>query len=86
LGFLGASPFRRKSPDLEHWIPLDFLGFSRPNRDLSMGYEGFSPEDFSRRFRPAAARGAQQAAAVETMAKRALLHGKTLTLFLILCN
>jgi hypothetical protein len=48
LGFLGASPFRRKSPDLEHWISLDFLGFSRPNRDFSMSYAGFSREDFSR--------------------------------------
>jgi hypothetical protein len=48
LGFLGSSPFRRKSPDLEHWIVLDFLGFSRPNRDFSTGYAGFSREDFSR--------------------------------------
>jgi hypothetical protein len=29
---------------------LDFLGFSRPNRDLSMGYAGFSQQEFSRRF------------------------------------
>jgi hypothetical protein len=48
LGFLGASPFRRKSLDLEHWIVLGFLGFSRPNRDFSMSYAGFSREDFSR--------------------------------------
>jgi hypothetical protein len=25
---------------------LDFLGFSRPNRDLSMGYIGFSLAEF----------------------------------------
>jgi hypothetical protein len=27
-----------KTPDYEGWISLDFLGFSRPNRDFSMGY------------------------------------------------
>jgi hypothetical protein len=38
LGFLSSSPFRRESPACEPWIVLDFLGFSRPNLDLSMGY------------------------------------------------
>jgi hypothetical protein len=38
LGFLGASPFRYESPDFGGWISLDFLGFSRANRDFSMGY------------------------------------------------
>jgi hypothetical protein len=47
LGFLGASPFRRNSPDLEHWIFLHFLGFSRANLDFSMGYDGFSRQSFS---------------------------------------
>ena len=32
------------------WISLDFLGFSRPKRDLSTGYARFSLENFSRRF------------------------------------
>jgi hypothetical protein len=27
-----------KGPDYEGWISLDFLGFSRQNLDLSMGY------------------------------------------------
>ena len=27
---------------------MDFLGFSRPKRDLSMGYTGFSLKNFSR--------------------------------------
>jgi hypothetical protein len=31
---------------------LDFLGFSRPNRDLSMGYEEKTTEDFSSCFSP----------------------------------
>jgi hypothetical protein len=38
FGFLGTSPFRCETPDYEGWISLDFLGFSRPNRDFSMGY------------------------------------------------
>jgi hypothetical protein len=36
----------------DRWISLDFLGFSRPNLDLSMGYGGFSLEVFSSRFFP----------------------------------
>jgi hypothetical protein len=28
------------------WISLDFLGFSRPNRDLSMGYSGQTATKF----------------------------------------
>ena len=38
LGFLGGSPFAAKTPADEGWIYLGFLGFSRPNLDLSMGY------------------------------------------------
>jgi hypothetical protein len=30
--------FAAKTADYEGWISLDFLGFSRPNRDFSMGY------------------------------------------------
>jgi len=36
---LGARRFAAKTPDHEAWISLDFLGFSRQNLDLSMGYE-----------------------------------------------
>jgi hypothetical protein len=31
---------------------LDFLGFSRPKRDLSMGYTEFSLKNFSRALFP----------------------------------
>jgi hypothetical protein len=34
------------------WISLDFLGFSRQNLDLSMGYTGFRGKIFSRAFSP----------------------------------
>jgi len=30
------------------WIFLDFLGFSRPNLDFSIGYTGFSAKKISR--------------------------------------
>ena len=41
-----------KTPGNDCWISLDFLGFSRPNRDLSKGYTRFSLENFSSRFLP----------------------------------
>jgi hypothetical protein len=50
LDFLGPGRFAAKTPIASYWISLDFLGFSRPNRDLSMGYAGKSAEIFSLRF------------------------------------
>ena len=35
--FLAGRCFPTKTPDFERWICLDFLGFSRPKRVLSMG-------------------------------------------------
>jgi hypothetical protein len=55
---LAHRTFAAKPTFQTYWIVLDFLGFSRQNRDLSMGYEENSSWSFSRRFRPAAARGA----------------------------
>jgi hypothetical protein len=52
LGFLGWSLFRSENPRFWGWISLDFLGFSRPNRDLSTGYTRFSLEIFSSGFFP----------------------------------
>jgi hypothetical protein len=40
--------FRFKAPAFGGWKSLDFLGFSRPNRDFSMGYTGFSAKKISR--------------------------------------
>jgi hypothetical protein len=45
---LGSGRFAAKTPNYERWISLDFLGFSRPDRDLSMSYEDFSREKNSR--------------------------------------
>ena len=41
-----------KTPDSGGWISLDFLGFSRPKRVFSIGYDGFSSKIFSPRFSP----------------------------------
>jgi hypothetical protein len=46
LDFLGLWLIRLESPDYEPWICLDFLGFSRAKRDLSMGYEGQIAKNF----------------------------------------
>jgi hypothetical protein len=51
FGFSWLAAFSlRKTRLFDRWISLDFLGFSRPNRDFSMGYAGFSLENFSSRF------------------------------------
>jgi hypothetical protein len=52
LDFLGAWPFFSEDPDYVGWISLDFLGFSRPNRDFSTGYADKSVKSFSTRFSP----------------------------------
>jgi len=52
LGFLGSRLFRREVPDGRCWILLDLLGFSRPNRDFSMGYAAFSQAAFFARRVP----------------------------------
>jgi hypothetical protein len=50
LDFLGPRHFASKTADYEGWIPLDFLGFSRPNRDFSKGYEENSLKIFREAF------------------------------------
>jgi hypothetical protein len=52
LGFLGPLRFWPGRPENEAWISLDFLGFSRQNRDFSMGYAGFSAKKISRALLP----------------------------------
>jgi hypothetical protein len=45
---LARRRFAAKTPVYEGWISLDFLGFSRPNLDLSIGYVDFSRKKISR--------------------------------------
>jgi hypothetical protein len=54
--FLGRRRFGEKTPDYGGLISLDFLGFSRPNRDFSMGYEDFPRKNFSGPLPPRRAR------------------------------
>ena len=54
--FLAPGRFGLKTPVFEGWKSLDFLGFSRPNRDFSMGYADFSRKFFSWAF-PGVERG-----------------------------
>jgi hypothetical protein len=50
LDFLGRWLFLVKTFDSGGWICLDFLGFSRPNRDFSMGYGEETHKTFSCRL------------------------------------
>jgi hypothetical protein len=52
LGFLGPGRFATNFPIFGGLISLDFLGFSRLNLDLSVGYARFSSKYFSARFVP----------------------------------
>jgi hypothetical protein len=47
LGFLGSPRFAAKTLEYRYWIYLDFLGFSRADRDFSMGYADKSEKLFS---------------------------------------
>jgi hypothetical protein len=47
LGFLVPWLFSFENLDSGGWISLDFLGFSRPNRDLSIGYAAKTTKGFS---------------------------------------
>jgi hypothetical protein len=85
LGFLGPSRFCPGRPENKAWISLDFLGFSRPNRDFSMSYAGFSAKKISRApF--ATRRRAGTEAGILTMQKRSVAHRASLTRFLLFCN
>jgi hypothetical protein len=53
---LAGRYFGEKTPVKTCWISLDFLGFSRPNRDFSMRYADKSTETFSYAFLASGAR------------------------------
>jgi hypothetical protein len=50
--FLDRDCFAAKPLDYAYWIFLDFLGFSRPNRDFSMGCAAFCQTKISRALLP----------------------------------
>jgi hypothetical protein len=65
---LGRRRFAAKPKDYGYWISLDFLGFSRANRDFSMGYTDKTEKSFSSRF-------CRRERAVETV-KPTIWHGE----------
>jgi hypothetical protein len=52
LGFLGRGCFRAETKDYRYWIVLDFLGFSCPDLDLSIGYGGITEQRISHSLFP----------------------------------
>jgi hypothetical protein len=67
------------------WKSLDFLGFSRPKRAFSMSYAGFSlKENFTRP--PCRREVAAAGACGRGMRKGGIVHGTSVTRFLISCK
>jgi hypothetical protein len=79
LDFLESGSFAREIQIYGYWIRLDFLGFSRPNLDLSTGYAEFSREQFFRALLPWRAAGTRNTA-VEIMRVRRIIHPASLNL------
>jgi hypothetical protein len=74
--FLESRRFGSKTLVFAYWISLDFLGFSRPNRVISMCCAGFSRNFFralSWRRKPA------RALKVEAIGKGGIAHQAKLT-------
>src|SRR6185437_1499161 len=68
------------------WISLDFLGFSRPNRYISMGYAGFPLKNFSLAFFPSAVLMLRRGSPILVVRKGKLVHGASLPYFLLFWN
>jgi hypothetical protein len=78
LDFLGPWPFRCECRARRPWIFLDFLGFSRQNRDFSMGYAGFVGNNFFVRLGPDVS-SATTVSLAFGMQKGVVAHGLKLT-------
>jgi hypothetical protein len=85
LDFLGPSRFCPGSPENKAWISLDFLGFSRPNRDFSMGYAAFCRKKISSALLPPGDAAGGRSRHL-TMQKCSMAHRASLTNFLFFCN
>jgi hypothetical protein len=77
LGFLETGHLAAETQVFSYWICLDFLGFSRPNRDLSKGCERFSREEFFSSLLSLRSAGAG-GAAVDVMRMRGIVHHASL--------
>jgi hypothetical protein len=78
--FLARGSFAVKTPDHEGLISLDFLGFSRSNLDISMGYGGFLPEGFFSALFPGGFAAPGREPTVEAMRKGSIVHAGELNL------
>jgi hypothetical protein len=79
LGFLGTFRFAAKPLGFGGWKSLDFLGFSRPKRDLSMGYAGKTEEEFFAAFCPFGALAAPEQKAVGKAMRERTVHRASIT-------
>jgi hypothetical protein len=70
LDFLGSWLFSFENPDSGGWIFLDFLGFSRPNLDLSVGYAAKNDQTFFVSLLSVSSAPPEWEHAVEAMRKR----------------
>ena len=81
--FLEPLHLAAKTPVYVGWNSLDFLGFSRPNRMISMGCAEFSAEKFSW---PSWGEKPGRALAVEAFREGGIGHGASLVQFPIISN
>jgi hypothetical protein len=82
---LAHGHFAAKTLGNSYWISLDFLGFLRPNRDLSMGYTDFSAKYFSRALLRDV-RGVGLAERGRAMGENTIAHGYSVTQLLLFSN
>jgi hypothetical protein len=80
LGFLAPGRLTAKTPIYRYWISLDFLGFSRPNRDLSMGLNAIFAERIFPRAFPLSFEAREREPTVLVIRKRRIAHGAKLNL------
>jgi hypothetical protein len=85
LDCLDRDRFVAKTTANACWISFDFLGFSRANRDFSMGYTDFSSKEFSSPF-ICGVGTARPAGVAFGMRKSGAVHARSLLLFPISCN
>jgi hypothetical protein len=82
--FLAPPSLAAKAWRRDYWILLDFLGFSRKNLDLSMGYRDFAAKDFSYPFFPDVS--ATTGTCSLRMQKHTTPHAHNLVQILTFCN
>jgi hypothetical protein len=82
---LAGRRFAAKSPGYGGWISLDFLGFSRADLDLSMGYTAQTRKSSLGALSPGIRRAGMGPGGLG-LKMSGIAHMERLPLFLILCN